>query len=176
MARPATGRWWCRLMTKGPKDQRTKRHFYRTFFTIFSGNPRFRQIFLSYSTWFFEKYAAFGALLIYLFDFFVFCKFWPRFGALLMALWNFVDVFSLIFSVVSEFRWFWKDLTQIWCVLPMCLVFSPFIFRESAMLTVQKSVRNIVNSIYLGHLYVACCKIHCFSCPERFWPRSSRKM
>ena len=155
-------------------------HFYRSFFTIFSGNPRFRTIFLGSSTWFFEKYAAFGTLLMYLFDFFVFFTFWPQFGPLLMVLWNFVDVFSVIFRVLDEFRWFWNDLIEIltwfWCVLPMCLVFSPFIFRESAMVTVQKSVRNIVNSIYLGHLYVACCKIHCFSCPERFWPRSSRKM
>ena len=77
----------------------------------------------------FEKYAAFAALFMHLFDFFVFFTFWPRFGALLIVLWNFVDVFSMIFSVLNEFRWFWNDLikilTRFWCVLRNCFAFLP---------------------------------------------------
>ena len=49
---------------------------------------------------------------VYLFDFSVFFTFWSSFGALLMVLWNFVDVFLVIFQVLDEFRWFWMDLIQ----------------------------------------------------------------
>ena len=44
-------------------------------FTIFSGNLRFRVIFVGSSTGFFEKYTAFDALLMCLFDFSVFFMF-----------------------------------------------------------------------------------------------------
>ena len=56
------------------------------------------------STVCFEKYAVSGALLMYLFDFSVFFTFWSSFGALLMVLWNFVDVFLVIFQLLGEFR------------------------------------------------------------------------
>ena len=64
------------------------------------------------STGFFEKYAAFGALLTYLFDFSVFFMFLSGFGALLMVHSNFVDVFLMIFQLLYEFRGFWMDLIQ----------------------------------------------------------------
>ena len=86
--------------------------FYCANLMIFSGNLRFRAIFVGSSTGFFAKYAVFGALLMYLFDFSVFFTFWSSFGALLMVLWNFVDVFLVIFQLLNEFRWFWIDLIQ----------------------------------------------------------------
>ena len=64
------------------------------------------------STGFFEKYAAFEALLTYLFDFSVFFMFLSGFGALLMVHSNFVDVFLMIFQLLDEFRGFWMDLIQ----------------------------------------------------------------
>ena len=101
--------------------------FYCSNLMIFSGNPRFRAIFVGSSTGFFEKYVAFGALLMYLFDFSMFFTFWSGFGALVMVLWKFVDVFFMFFQVLNEFRWFWIDLiqnsTRFWCVLLMCLGF-----------------------------------------------------
>ena len=60
--------------------------------------------------------------------------FWLRFGALLIVLWNFVDVFSVIFQVLDEFQCFWTDLTQIWSqfwsILRWCLQFLPFKFHD----------------------------------------------
>ena len=44
-------------------------------FYVFTGNLRFWVIFVGSSTWFFEKYDAFGPLLIYLFDFPCFSRF-----------------------------------------------------------------------------------------------------
>ena len=121
------GRIWSRFQHGFDAFSECVRHFYRSFFTIFSRNPRFRPIFLGSSTGFFEKYAAFGALLMYLFDFSVFFTFWSSFEALLIVLWNFVDVFLMIFQLLDEFRWFWmvliQNLTLFWCVLLMCLGF-----------------------------------------------------
>ena len=61
---------------------------------------------------------------MYLFDFPVFFKFWSCFGALLMALCNFVDAFLMIFQLLNEFRWFCMALIQklirFWCDLLVC--------------------------------------------------------
>ena len=87
---------------------------------IFSGNLRFRTIFVGSSTGFFAKYVAFAPLLMCLFDFSVFFSFWSRFGELLMVLWNFFVAFSVIFQLLDAFRWFWIDLIQnltFWAIL-----------------------------------------------------------
>ena len=89
----AFGRIWRRFEASFEVFSDGVCNFYRSNFTIFSWNPRFRAFFLGSSTGFFEKYAAFEMLLKYLFDFFVFFTFWSRFGGLFMVLWNFVDVF-----------------------------------------------------------------------------------
>ena len=102
----AFGRIWRRFEASFEVFSDGVCNFYRSNFTIFSWNPRFRAFFLGSSTGFFEKYAAFEALLKYLFDIFVFFTFWSRFGALLMVLWNFVDVFSVIFRFWMSFNAF----------------------------------------------------------------------
>ena len=66
----AFGRIWRRFEASFEVFSDGVCNFYRSNFTIFRWNPRFRAFFLGSSTGFFEKYAAFEALLKYLFVFF----------------------------------------------------------------------------------------------------------
>ena len=97
---------------------------------------------------------------MYLFDFFVFFTFWQCFEVLLMVLWNFVDVFSVIFSVLYEFRWFWNDLIQtsarFWCVLHMCLL----LFTVPFFTSFKKNTR--FRLLFLGSSTECFRRIRCF--------------
>ena len=89
------------------------RVFYCANLMIFSGNLRFRAIFVGSSTGFFEKYAAFGALLMYLFDFQCFSCFDQLLGH---YLWCF-EISSMFFwwffnfcTNFADFGWIWSKI------------------------------------------------------------------
>ena len=130
---------------------------------IFIGNLRFWAIFVGSSTRFFEKYAAFGALLMYLSDFSAIFTFWSSFGALLTVLWNFGDVFLLSFQLLHEFRWFWMDLfqnlTRFWCVILMRLVYLLWKFddfyRKSTIASNFRRLQYTIDSYKASEVSIA---------------------